>query len=305
VSDRKVFRAYAVLLIAQLAVGAAAIFARYALSGTGPITASALRLCLATVPLLVYQLVSRQKHAVSSRHEFVLALAGLALAVHFASWIGSLLYTSVALSTLLVCTSPIWTALYDTLILKQPATKSFWLAFAAAALGVGLITSVHASPAPIEGYAVPGDLLAILGGFAFAIYLIVIRSVSDLYPTQAIVVRTYAWAAAGLSLAGLVSHQPIPAANDFVSWAGIIAMAVVSQLLGHTAMNASLKHFSSSTVAISTLLEPVFAGLLAAVLFAEHLQLQAIIGSVVVLVSIGAILKLQAPSPGSVFDSPT
>ena len=38
-----------------------------------------------------------------------LAWAGLALAAHFACWIASLRYASVAVSTLLVCTTPVWT----------------------------------------------------------------------------------------------------------------------------------------------------------------------------------------------------
>jgi drug/metabolite transporter (DMT)-like permease len=107
-------------------------------------------------------------------------------------------------------------------------------------------------------------------------------------------VRTYAWAAVGLAAAALAAHQAPPALNDFVSWSGIIAMALVSQLLGHTAMNAALKWFSTSMVAISTLLEPVFAGLLAAFFFAERLSIQAMIGSAIVLASIGTILKLQS-----------
>ncbi len=287
-------RAYVILFVAQLAVGAAAIFARYALTGTGPLTASALRLCLATLPLLAMTLIAKERQTVSRNHEVLLALAGLALAAHFATWIGSLLYTSVALSTLLVCTSPAWTALWDTIVLKQPASKSFWLAFAAGVSGVILITSVHSSVAPIAGHAIGGDLLALAGGLAFAVYLISIRAVSALYHTQTIVVRTYAWATVGLSAAALAAHQAPPALNDFVSWSGIIAMALVSQLLGHTAMNAALKWFSTSTVAISTLLEPVFAGLLAAFFFAERLSIQAMIGSAIVLASIGTILKLQS-----------
>jgi hypothetical protein len=49
-------RAYAILFAAQLAIGSAAIFARFALEGARPIAVSALRLSIAGFPLLIYSL---------------------------------------------------------------------------------------------------------------------------------------------------------------------------------------------------------------------------------------------------------
>jgi len=70
-------------------------------------------------------------------------------------------------------------------------------------------------------------------------------------------------------------------------------MAMISQLLGHTGINASLRWFSTSTVAFSTLLEPVFAAVLAAALFGEKLSPVTIFGSAIVLTALGIILKHQ------------
>jgi drug/metabolite transporter (DMT)-like permease len=55
-------------------------------------------------------------------------------------------------------------------------------------------------------------------------------------------------------------------------------MALISQLLGHTSLNAALRDFAPSTVAMSTLLEPVFAAALAAAIFHETLSLTAALG---------------------------
>jgi len=279
-----------VLIGAQLAVGSAAIFARFALHGTSPIVVSALRMTIAAAPLFVYSYLRNKKLPISFKHEMLFAFSGIALAIHFSSWIGSLLYTSVAVSTLLVSTTPVWTALFDVLILKHRKNKKFWLAFIAGFCGVVLIATAKSSVVPVVGQALLGDFLSLIGGLGLAIYLIVIRSVSSLYPTVVIVSRTYSWSALALFITAALLQQPMPG-NNPISWGGILAMAIVSQLLGHTGINLSLRWFSSSTVAFSTLLEPIFAAILAALIFAENLSVQTVLGAVIVLISLIFILR--------------
>jgi drug/metabolite transporter (DMT)-like permease len=287
--------AYVILFAAQIAIGAAAIFARYALHGAGPIVVSALRLSIASLPLVFYNFHKHKGLKLESRHEIQLALAGITLAIHFSTWIGSLLYTSVAVSTLLVSTVPVWTALYDVLVLRKKMPFRFWLAFIAAGLGTYQIVTAGAElngTAPIAGRALLGEVFAGSGGIAFAAYLITIRSLSNIYPTLVIVGRTYSWAAMALVLGALLVGES-PPQNDTTAWFGIIAMALVSQLLGHTALNASLRAFSATVVALSTLLEPVFAAILAVLFLQEHLSLQTMVGSLIVLASLAVILRMR------------
>jgi len=289
-------QAYAILLGAQLAVGSAAIFARYALHGSKPVMISAIRLAIAAVPLLIMSLPAASKSKIPRSHEALFAFAGIALAVHFATWIASLQYVSVAVSTLLVSITPAWTALFDIVVLKQRKSWIFWLALAIAIGGVALIVMDISSPAPVVGQAFLGDVLAIAGSIALAVYLIAIRSIRKDYSTLVIVGRTYTSAAVALAIAALLLQETPPPLSDSVSWGGIIAMGLIPQMLGHTGMNAALRWFSSSTVAFSTLLEPVFAAVLAAGLFAESLSAQTIGGCVLVLTSLAAILKSDQSS---------
>ncbi|MBV8424041.1 MAG: EamA/RhaT family transporter, partial [Candidatus Eremiobacteraeota bacterium] len=79
---------YAVLGGAQLFVGAAAIFARFALTGAGPVAVSYLRLGIAAaVMLALLVLHPRTRAYLGGAREILLAIAGVALAVHFAGWI--------------------------------------------------------------------------------------------------------------------------------------------------------------------------------------------------------------------------
>lgn len=78
------------------------------------------------------------------------------------------------------------------------------------------------------------------------------------------------------------------------AWLGIFAMAFVSQMIGHTGLNAALRDFPSSTVAMSTLLEPVVAALLAVWIFHETASPLTAIGGVLILAAIG-LASVAAP----------
>jgi drug/metabolite transporter (DMT)-like permease len=286
------------LLGGQLAIGAAAIFARFALGGAGPIAVSALRLALAALVALA---IVRGFERLSWRREVAFGLAGVALAIHFGTWIASLSYTSVAVSTLLVTTTPIWTEAYDSIRFRRAPTTGFGVSLVLALAGVATIAFSHpAVPAPIAGHALLGDGLALLGSIAIGAYLIIVRDAGTVpgeaqrLGTRQIVARTYGWAAIALVAASFVAHQGPPALSDTMAWAGILAMALVSQLLGHTALNAALRDFTPSVVALTTLLEPIVSAVLAAIVFRETLSWQAAAGGIAILSAVGAMLRASA-----------
>jgi drug/metabolite transporter (DMT)-like permease len=282
------------LLGAQLAIAAAAIFARYALSGAGPLAVSALRLSLAALVALA---IAGRFARLSRGRELAFGFAGLALAIHFATWIGSLEFTSVAVSTLLVTTTPLWTELYDVVRERRPPSLPYGASLALALTGVALLVSAHPSvPAPIPGRELLGDALALAGSIAIGAYLLAVRDAGAgtggaRLGTRQVIARTYAWSALALVLAATVARQPPPAFADVTAWGGIFAMALVSQMLGHTALNAALHDFSPSTISLTTLLEPVFAALLAAALFHEALSVRAVAGGILVLGAVAVTLR--------------
>ncbi len=288
---------YARLLGAQLAIGAAAIFARFALAGAGPFAVSALRLGIAAAVVLAF---ARRFGRISARREVALVGAGATLALHFATWVASLLFTSVAISTLLVTTTPVWTEVYEVVRERRAPSAAFTFALALALGGVMLIVTARAStPAPVPGHALLGDALALIGSIAIGAYLVIVRDSgarhTEPLPTSAIVARTYSWAALVLLIAAVAARQPAPALANTGAWFGILAMALISQLLGHTGLNAALRDFSPSTVGMTTLLEPVIAGALAAALLHESLTPRALFGGALVLIAIAVTLR-RTPS---------
>jgi drug/metabolite transporter (DMT)-like permease len=270
-------------------VGAAAIFARYALTSAGPLAVAASRLCVASAVLLVIAALRPWQHL--DRNTYLrLGIAGAALAVHFASWIASLDDTSVAISVLLVSTAPLWNAAYDGLVLKRRFPWTVPAALAAGIAGLAIIVSQHNAPAPYPGHELLGAALALTGAVAFSVYLAAVRGVRRDAGTRTIVTVTYGVAATLLVVTAALAHQAPPPLTAKAAWGGILAMALVSQLLGHTAMNAALRWFSATTVAVTTMLEPVFAALVALAVFGEGLSPIEIGGAAVLLASVGAIL---------------
>jgi drug/metabolite transporter (DMT)-like permease len=279
--------AFALLALAQIAIGAAAIFARFALTGGGPVAVSALRLLIAAVPLTLLAArrgLYRRRDPATERQ---LAWAGLALAAHFACWIASLRLASVAVSTLLVCTTPIWTetfAVARSRRVRLDVLASILCALAGVAIVIG---------APQRNETPLGIGLALAGAMAMAVYLLLVRASDPRYGTLAVVARTYPAAALVLSVATLVLHDPIPLPGASGAWIGIIAMALVSQLFGHTALNAAVRRLSPTLVATVTLIEPVIAGILAAIVFGERLAPRTLGGAVVVLGAIALALRIE------------
>ncbi len=156
---------------------------------------------------------------------------------------------------------------------------------------------------PVPGHALLGDALALAGGIAIGAYLLVVRDAAidadgARVPTRQLVVRTYGWAAIVLTVAAAFAHQAPPPVTDAVAWGGIVAMALVSQMLGHTALNASLAHFSPSVVALSTLCEPIVAAIFAALLFHESAGVATFAGGALVLSSVAIVLRASRDETG-------
>jgi drug/metabolite transporter (DMT)-like permease len=282
---------YLVLGAAQLAVGAAAIFARLALGGAGALAVAAARLGIAAIVLLCAASVRPKGAKPTKAQAMLLAFAGLAMAAHFAGWIASLEYTTVAISTLFVATTPIFTACYDAVVLRRGLSLRSMLAFAGGAAGLAMVVAFNHTAPPNAGYEWLGIALATGGSIAIAAYFILVREVREALGTRTIVTHTYTWAALALIAAAVAARQAPPAIDAYAAWGGILAMAFISQLLGHTALNASLRWFSPSAISFSTLLEPITAAILALIIFHEALSPLSLAGGVVLLGSIAVFLN--------------
>ncbi len=277
---------------AQLAIGAAAIFARFALTACGPLSASALRLAIASVPIVAFAFARGAYARYDGATERRLLFAAVALAAHFGLWLASLQFASVAVSTLLVCTTPIFAEAWTV------ARTRTWRPFAAGGIVAALIGVAIVAGVPSRADTPLGIALALGGAIAFATYLLLVRASDARYTTLAVVGRTYPVAALVLAGAALLAHDRVPPLAAHVAWGGILAMALGSQLFGHVALNAAVRTLSATLVGMTILLEPVIAAIAAALVFGERLAPLTGLGALVILAGIGLAVRDETRAPG-------
>lgn len=198
------------------------------------------------------------------RQGFVVSgVAGLFLALHFGTWITSLELTTIALSVLLVSTTPIFVALVAPWLLRERLHVRGWLGIALALLGTALITGLEVAGASFEG-----NTLALLGAITAGGYVLAgSLARRDLDILQYAIVA-YAAAAVLLLIACLVSGTELLGYGGQTWWA-IAAIVVGPQLLGHTLLNFVLADIPATTVTVAIMAEPVIAISLGALLFDE------------------------------------
>lgn len=297
-----------VLALGILAVSAASIFIRFAQQEADSLVIAAWRLSLAALALAPVALTRRREElAVLKRGDLGLALlAGFFLAVHFASWISSLAYTSVASSVVLVSTAPLWVALLSPITLKEPLARPVLLGMLLALVG-GVIVSVSDTcswgasglscpplSAFVHGRTFWGDLLALIGAWAVAGYLIIGRRLRVRVSLLSYIFVVYGMAAVVLVVVVLFAGLPFFGYSSFTYWM-FLGLALVPQLLGHTTYNYALAYLSAAYVSVAALGEPVGSSILAYFLLAETPSALKLVGALLILA--GIYIASRGPAP--------
>jgi drug/metabolite transporter (DMT)-like permease len=256
-------------------------------AGLHPLAISAGRLGLAALILtpLTWRDGAPEIRRLSRRDLLLGLLGGFFLAIHFAAWIWSLALTSVASSTALVTTNPIFVALVTYLIwgerLSRPALFGVVLSILGSAL-IGFSDSEGGSGSK----PLLGDLLALVGALFVTGYLLIGRDLRHRLNILPYIWLVYSSAAVFLGIAMLVARQTLLGFPTSV-YLLLLALAVGPQLLGHTSFNWAIKYLSATFIAVTILGEPIAASLLAIVVFPDQrLQPLQVAGGIVLLIGI-------------------
>ncbi|MGH8679214.1 MAG: DMT family transporter [Burkholderiales bacterium] len=277
-------------------VSTASILIRYAQAEAASSAAIAAgRLAIAAIVLapLAWSRAGAELTRLSRRDLALCAVSGVFLALHFWTWIASLEYTSVASSTALVTTNPIWVALTSAWLLNERPNPRQVAGIILTLAGTALIfaaasAATQARPAPLLG-----NTLALVGALAATGYLLLGRALRSRVGLLAYIWLAYSFAALVLLVAAFASGENLGSLNAR-AWFLILALALGPQLLGHTAFNWALRRLSATFVAISILGEPVGSALLAWWLLGEHFTALQFGGFAVVLIGIFAAARGEA-----------
>lgn len=186
--------------------------------------------------------------------------AGVLLGLHFATWIPSLRFTSVASSTALVATQPVWAALLARWR-GAPVRPAVWVGISISLVGVLLLTGIDFA---LDPRSLIGNGLALVGAMFAAAYVSVGESARQHLSTASYTFVGYGVAAVVLLPLALVSGAAL-AGYSTRDWVLILALTVLAQLLGHTLIARVLGSTSATVTSLAILFELPGAVLIAAV----------------------------------------
>jgi drug/metabolite transporter (DMT)-like permease len=279
-----------------VAVSTASLFIRFAQNYAPSLVIAACRLLLATILIAPWALGKYRSEILDiGRKDLLLTLlSGFFLALHFAAWITSLGLTTVTSSVVLVTTSSLWVALLSPIVLKEKVITPVKIGLAFALIGSTIVSfsdikNISSGDSLLiffrhllDQKAFIGNLLALVGAWLAAGYLLIGRKLRSRMSLVAYTFVVYGFAAMVLVVMALImGYSLVGYPTEAYGW--FLALAVIPQLLGHSTFNWALKYLSVSFVSISLLGEPIGSTILAVIFLHEVPTLVKIIGAILIL----------------------
>lgn len=206
---------------------------------------------------------------------------GLVTALHFALYIASLEFTTIAHALALVYTAPVFVAIFSWLFLGERLNGRRWFGIGLAVAGVAVLAGFEPVLTP---RMLIGDLLAVGSAVCFGIYSVAGRSQRDRYPLLVYAATVYAGAALWLLPAAALDFSP-----DGYTWPAILSVIALGALplgLGHTLYNAALRRVSATAVNLIATQE-VTGGIVLGVIFLQEMPtIASLLGALVTLAGI-------------------
>ncbi len=278
-------RLYLFLPIGILAISTASIFIK--LCNAPVLIIATYRMILASLMLMPCAYYKKTWRGWERNEMGWFLLSGLFLSLHFAFWIASLKYTSVASSVVLVTTHPIFVGIGSWLFLKERIGMNLVLGIALSVLGSGSISYGDMS---LSKEALMGDGFALLGAIAVSGYLLVGRKMRKDRDLFSYIFPVYSTAGLILILLSLIFQKTFFGYSSS-TYLFLFLLALIPQLMGHTTFNWALKYLPVTMVAITILGEPIGSTMLAYFILGEGLTILKVLGGISIFAGILVALK--------------
>lgn len=288
-----------VLIFGILAVSTSSLMIKIIQKEVPSLVIAFYRLIIASTIMGFYVIISKRKElsGISKKEMMVMGLSGVFLAVHFASWITSLEYTSIVSSVMLVSSTPLWVALLSPLIIKEKPGKYVWtglLFTLVGALIIGLSGNLELNGTGFminnfisqdQKKELLGNGLALLGAWGAAGYLMAGRGVRKRISITPYTFIVYGAAAIIMLVIVLFLRMPVTG-YSWETYGWLASLGIVPQLIGHTSFNWALGYVNATIVSVSMLGEPIGTTILSFLILKEVPTVMEIIGGVFILVGI-------------------
>ncbi|NLJ58334.1 MAG: DMT family transporter [Tissierellia bacterium] len=262
------------------------------LSNAPALVISAYRMLFTSIMLFfpVYTNNKGELKNINKSNYILCIISGIFLALHYASWIQSLKMTTIANSTVLVSSSPIFVAAVNYFLLKEKVNKRMIVGIIMSLLGTAIIAM--GSSGGEESSMLIGNTLAFLGAIFVAGYLVIGGIVRKDVSAGAYVFVVYSVSGIVLFAMCFLTSTPVYPypLREYILF---LSLGFFSSILGHTVYNYLIKYYSSTLISVSTLSEPIFASVFAMILFKEIPSVYTVLGGIIIISGIYYYLMTQ------------
>ncbi len=267
-SDERLTKAPHRLAFASLLTGTAALaFGAWLvrLADTGPVAAAFWRVALAVPFLLLLARAVGQPLRWPGRALFIaIAAAAFFFAADLAAWHLSIRLTKLGNATLFGNVSSFAFAAWGLWLVRRWPSPMQALALLLAATGSVLLM---AQSAELSAANLRGDLLALLAGVLYGVYLILVeRARATVEPLPLLVLASSIGAICLLPAALAMGERVMPH-----NWTPLIALALLSQVVGQGLLVFAIGELSPLVVGLALLTQPAIAAAIGWSVYGERL----------------------------------
>ena len=249
--------------------------------GLGPIEIMFYRFVLAYFCLLMVS--HKRLWADNWKDEFMLMLSGLTGGTfYFIAENTALGITQASNVALLVCTTPIFTALLLHWIFKEPLRRNMIIGSIIALIGVGLVVfsgSVLLQINPL------GDFLSIMAALMWAVYCLILKPLGKKYPTAFITRKVFLYSVISLLVYFLFDPLQVKIEVLFhpVVTLNLLFLGIVASMLCFIAWNAAVKVLGPSRTANYIYVQPFSTLVLSSIILSEIITFASMIGALCII----------------------
>ena len=275
------------MVISIIAISFAAIFVKWS---EAPATVlSMYRMWLACLLLLPIAFLRRSEFGkISGKDWAFLLFSGLFLALHFALWFGSLKFTTVASSTIILALQPIVSLVGGYFVFRERTKPA-----ALVTMGIAVIGAVMVGWGDfgLSRDAIFGDVLSFLSVIAVVGYLLIGQNTVKKVSHWIYSFSVFLFAAIFLTFYNLIMGVQISGYGQR-EWGIFILLAIVPTV-SHVINNWLMNYVNATTISMSILGEPVGATALAVLLLGEKISGWQMAGGLIVLAGVSCFLLQQ------------
>lgn len=261
-------------------------------AGAEPLLIGATRMAVAAALLLAAWRVAHGSLTIARADVGRCLTMGACMGVFQVAYFTAVTLIGIAATALIaICSAPLMIAALAAGLLGERLTVRLVTALGLAVVGTGLLVTGPAGGAAAGGQFVPGLLLALSAGLAYALYVVIAKR--SLARSAPLPLTALTFTAAALFLTPPLAWSRDPLAQLAHSWPWLLYLGAVATAGAYAVYAVGLRRVPASVAGIVSLLEPLTATLLGVFLFGERLGVGGALGALMLLAAI--VMLAAAP----------